>query len=74
MQGTRQKLPIVDGFFAVEDQPLSRYERAFTSFRSILFPDAPGATTIRVTAKNHGLYADRDPSNLVTRSCHRMQA
>ncbi len=57
-----QKLPIVDGFVAVEDQPLSRYERAFYQFSIDLVPDAPGATTIRVTAKITAWYADRDPS------------
>jgi hypothetical protein len=57
-----QKLPIVDGFVAVEDQPLGRYERAFYQFSIDLVPDAPGATTIRVTAKITAWYADRDPS------------
>jgi hypothetical protein len=57
-----QKLPIVDGFVAVEDQPLSRYERAFYQFSIDLVPDAPGATIIRVTAKITAWYADRDPS------------
>ncbi|HXN54243.1 MAG TPA: SH3 domain-containing protein [Candidatus Acidoferrum sp.] len=57
-----QKLPIVDGFVAVGDQPLSRYERAFYQFSIDLLPDAPGATIVRVTAKITAWYADRDPS------------
>ena len=57
-----QKLPIVDGFVAVDDQPLSRYERAFYQLSIDLVPDAPGATIIRVTAKITAWYADRDPS------------
>jgi hypothetical protein len=57
-----QKLPIVDGFVAVEDQPLSRYERAFYQFSIDLVPDGPAGTIVRLTAKITAWYADRDPS------------
>ncbi len=57
-----QKLPIVDGFVAVGDQPLSRYERAFYQFSIELVPDGAGATIVRLTAKITAWYADRDPS------------
>src|SRR5882762_4214410 len=57
-----QKLPIVDGFVAVGDQSLSRYERAFYQFSIELVPDGAGATIVRLTAKITVWYADRDPS------------
>jgi hypothetical protein len=57
-----QKLPIVDGFVAVGDEPLSRYERAFYQFSVDLVPNGPGATIVRLTAKITAWYADRDPS------------
>ncbi len=57
-----QKLPIVDGFVAVGDQPLSRYERAFYQFSIELVPDGADATIVRLTAKITAWYADRDPS------------
>lgn len=57
-----QKLPIVDGFVAVGDQPLSRYERAFYQFSIDLVPDGPAGTIVRLTAKITAWYADRDPS------------
>jgi len=57
-----QKLPIVDGFVAVGDQPLSRYERAFYQFSIELVPDGTNATIVRLTAKITAWYADRDPS------------
>src|SRR6267154_473391 len=57
-----QKLPIVDGFVAVGDQPLSRYERAFYQFSIELVPDGTNATIVRLAAKITAWYADRDPS------------
>jgi hypothetical protein len=57
-----QKLPIVEGFVATSDQPLSRYERAFYQFSIDLLPDSAGATVVRVTAKITAWYADRDPA------------
>jgi len=57
-----QKLPIVDGFVAIGDQPLSRYERAFYQFSIELVPDGTNATIVRLTAKITAWYADRDPS------------
>src|SRR3984893_18477959 len=57
-----QKLPIVDGFVAVGDEPLSRYERAFYQLSVDLVPNGPGATIVRLTAKITAWYADRDPS------------
>jgi hypothetical protein len=56
-----QKLPIVDGFVAPGDQPLSRFERAFYQFSIDLLPAASGGTTVRVVAKITAWYADRDP-------------
>ena len=57
-----QKLPIVDGFVAVGELPLSRYERAFYQFSIDLVPDTSGTTTVLLTAKITAWYADRDPS------------
>ena len=57
-----QKLPIVDGFVALSDQPLSRYERAFYQFSVEVVPDGADATIVRLTAKITAWYADRDPS------------
>ena len=57
-----QKLPIVDGFVAVGDQPLDRYERAFYQFSIELAPGMSGGTVVSVTAKITAWYADRDPS------------
>jgi hypothetical protein len=57
-----QKLPVVDGFVALGDQPLSRYERAFYQFSIDVLADTPNTTIIRVTAKITAWYADRDPS------------
>jgi hypothetical protein len=57
-----QKLPIVDGFVAMGDQPLSRYERAFYQFSIDLLPGDSGGTIVRLTAKITAWYADPDPS------------
>lgn len=57
-----QKLPIVDGFVATGDQPLSRFERAFYQFSIDLLPATSGGTIVRVTAKITAWYADPDPS------------
>ena len=57
-----QKLPVVDGFVALGDQPLSRYERAFYQFSIDVLADTPNTTILRVTAKITAWYADRDPS------------
>ena len=56
-----QKLPIVDGFVAMGDQPLNRFERAFYQFSIDLLPAASGGTTVRVVAKITAWYADPDP-------------
>lgn len=56
-----QKLPIVDGFVAMGDQPLNRFERAFYQFSIDLLPTASGGTTVRVVAKITAWYADPDP-------------
>ena len=58
---TGQKLPVVDGFVATGDQPLSRFERAFYQFSIDLLPGASGGTVVRVTAKITAWYADPDP-------------
>lgn len=57
-----QKLPVVDGFVALGDQPLNRYERAFYQFSIDVVADTPNTTIVRVTAKITAWYADRDPS------------
>ncbi len=57
-----QKLPVVDGFVALGDQPLSRYERAFYQFSIDVLSDTPNTTIVRVTTKITAWYADRDPS------------
>ena len=46
-----QKLPIVDGFVALPDQPLERYERAFYQFSIELAPGASGGSVVSVAAK-----------------------
>jgi hypothetical protein len=57
-----QKLPIVDGFVGVPEQPLNRYERAFYQFSVELFPGASGGTVVQVSAKITAWYADKDPA------------
>jgi hypothetical protein len=58
-----RKLPIVEGFVVVGDQPLDRYERAFYQFSIELLPGTTGDDTIvRVSVKITAWYADRDPS------------
>jgi hypothetical protein len=57
-----QKLPVVDGFVALGDQPLSRYERAFYQFSIDVLVDTSNTTIVRVTAKITAWYADRDPA------------
>jgi hypothetical protein len=57
-----QKLPIVDGFVATGDLPLTRFERAFYQFSIDLLPGTSGGTIVRVTAKITAWYADPDPS------------
>jgi len=57
-----QKLPIVDGFVAMGDKPLDRYERAFYQFSIELLTGSTGGTIVQVTAKITAWYADRDPA------------
>jgi len=57
-----QKLPIVEGFVALGDKPLDRYERAFYQFSIQLLPGSSGGTIVQVTAKITAWYADRDPA------------
>ena len=57
-----QKLPVVDGFVALGDQPLNRYERAFYQFSIDVLADTSNTTIVRVAAKITAWYADRDPS------------
>jgi hypothetical protein len=56
-----QKLPTVDGFIAIGDQPLNRYERAFYQFSIDLLPTSAEATTVCVTAKITAWYVDTAP-------------
>jgi hypothetical protein len=55
-----QKLPILDGFVAVADKPLDRYERGFYQFSVTLVPGDGSATIVRLSAKITAWYADRD--------------
>ena len=57
-----QKLPIVDGFVEMGQQPLNRYERAFYQFSIELIPNASQSTIVKLTAKITAWYADPDPS------------
>ena len=57
-----QKLPIVDGFVAMGQQPLDRYERAFYQFSIDVIPETPQSTVVRLTAKITAWYADPDPA------------
>jgi hypothetical protein len=59
---TGQKLPVVDGFVAMGDRSLDRYERAFYQFSIDVLPDSPGSTIVRLTAKITAWYADPDPA------------
>jgi len=55
-----QKLPALEGFVAMGDKPLDRYERGFYQFSLELLPGDAGATIVRLTAKITAWYADRD--------------
>jgi len=57
-----QKLPVLDGFVAMGDKPLDRYERGFYQFSIDLLPSDKGGTIVRLTAKITAWYADRDVS------------
>ena len=57
-----QKLPIVEGFVAPPEKPLSRYERAFFQFTIELLPGISGGTIVQVTAKVTAWFADPDPA------------
>jgi hypothetical protein len=57
-----QKLPIVDGFVAMGDIPLERFERAYYQFSIDLVPGNSGGTIVRLTAKITAWYADKDPA------------
>lgn len=55
-----QKLPALEGFVAMGDKPLDRYERGFYQFSIEVLPGDAGATIVRLTAKITAWYADRD--------------
>jgi hypothetical protein len=57
-----QKLPIVDGFVAMGEQPLDRYERAFYQFSIDLVPNSGDITVVKLSAKITAWYVDPDPS------------
>jgi hypothetical protein len=57
-----QKLPIVDGFVAMGQQPLDRFERGFYQFSIELIPETAQSTVVKLTAKITAWYADPDPS------------
>jgi len=57
-----QKLPTLDGFVAIGDKPLNRYERGFYQFAIDLLPSDNGGTIVRLSAKITAWYADRDVS------------
>jgi hypothetical protein len=61
LQGSSgQKLPTLDGFVALGDKPLDRYERGFYQFSIDLLPGDNGGTIVRLSAKITAWYADRD--------------
>ncbi len=55
-----QKLPVLDGFVAIGDKPLDRYERGFYQFSVELVPGEANGTIVRLSAKITAWYADRD--------------
>lgn len=57
-----QKLPIVEGFVAMGEQPLDHYERGFYQFSIDVIPNGPASTIVRLTAKITAWYADKDPA------------
>jgi hypothetical protein len=57
-----QKLPIVDGFVAMGEQPLDRYEHAFYQFSIDLVPNSTDSTVVKLSAKITAWYIDPDPS------------
>jgi hypothetical protein len=57
-----QKLPIVDGFVAMGQQPLDRYERGFYQLSIEVIPETAQSTVVKLTAKITAWYADPDPS------------
>jgi hypothetical protein len=57
-----QKLPVLDGFVAVTDKPLDRYERGFYQFSIEVLPGDADGTIVRLSAKITAWYADRDVS------------
>jgi hypothetical protein len=57
-----QKLPIVDGFVAMGEQPLDRYEHAFYQFSIDLVPNGRDSTVVKLSAKITAWYIDPDPS------------
>ena len=59
---TGQKLPIVDGFVGITQQPLDRYERVFYQFSIEVLPGIPAGTIVQVSAKITAWYADKDPA------------
>src|ERR1700737_141840 len=59
---TGQKLPIVDGFIGITQQPLDRYERAFYQFSIEVLPGVPAGTIVQISAKITAWYADKDPA------------
>jgi len=65
-----QKLPTLDGFVAVGNTPLDRYERGFYQFAIDLLPGDSGGTIVRLSAKITAWYADRD----VTKSGYQVLA
>jgi hypothetical protein len=57
-----QKLPIVDGFVAMGEQPLDHYERAFYQYSIDVIPNGTSSTIVRLSAKITAWYADKDPA------------
>jgi hypothetical protein len=57
-----QKLPVVDGFVALGDKPLSQYERAFYQLSIDLMAGTPSGTIVRVSAKITAWCVDKDPA------------
>ncbi len=57
-----QKLPIVDGFVAMGEQSLNRYERAYYQFSIDVISNSTNSTVVKLSAKITAWYADPDPS------------
>jgi hypothetical protein len=56
------RLPVLDGFAAPADHPLSRYQRAFFQSSVEVVATPSGGSVVRVTTKVTAWYADQSPA------------